>query len=453
MRTHSAWPTLAGARPADWAWALGGSVALLVLLALPELGRLHTDSAAYIAMAQLDYSQVEPPWSQRPLIPLAAWALTRLGLSLDAAFFLVTVTSAAVFCGALLHAWRHERLPLPALALCLLPIPALVEQVETIHLTDLGYWALGAVSLALLLDGRNRLAALSFLPMFAARPSAPVILAAAVAIVLVRRRAWLALPLLAGAVVGGEAIAAWSASYGQPDKYGISGPAYLLLKIGNNFVMSYLGIGTWTNVYAWCQDVVWQTELPAWLRFGRLSEVGFCAPSAVLPSEVYLRLTTLFGLLPGVALALAWGRVGRLWRERPEILVLLGYGLFLTLLGPMTGNATIRLVFQGWPAFLLAAPLLLAWRAGELGPEGLAGLWWLGLAHLALSWLPQAQLLVAADEAAYWFDPALQAARFAIALLAVLANLWVWRLLRRRLDDGSTAAPRSRGRSPSRSRA
>lgn len=417
---------------AHWLLALLASVAVIFLLALPQLGRLHTDSAAYIDMARLAFDRVDPPFVQRPLVPLAAWALARLGLPLDAAFLAVTLASALVFVGALLHCWRRWGLPLLPLALCLLPVPALVQQVETIHLTDLAYWAASALMLALLLGARNHAAALSFLLIFAARPSAPLILAATVAILLWHRRDWSALGLLVLCVVAGEAIAAFSASFGLPDKYGIAGPIYLLLKLANNFAMSYLGLGTWTNVYSWCPDVAWRFELPGWLQVGRLREVGFCRPSAALASEVYLRLATLFGLLPGVAAALAGDRLGRLWREQPAMLLLLGYGVLLTLLGPMTGNATVRLVFQGWPAFLLAVPFLFAWRGPELG--SLRSLWWLGAGHLALSWLPQAQhLFTGADrEADYWFDPRLQAARFALALLAILANVLVWRQLRAR---------------------
>jgi hypothetical protein len=393
--------------------------ALTVLLALPLFPEIVPDSDTYRTLA-LGQAGVPMPFAARILHPYAVAALAHLlNLPIDTAFAALAFPALLLVAFLLVPYWRGKDLAGGTFVLPILASPVLVEFFATTHMPDLWHMAL---VLVFLVAARRRHAALAggamAVLMMIRESSLPL---AGVAVVLYAwRRDWRMMLACGLGTALGHALTA-ALAHPAANIHRMPALAYMALKIPANFLSNILGIALHTDAFSWCASPFVVFRVPSGLNLGNIHEIGLCAPSADLPLMSAAAFVSVFGLLPGLLFGLM---ARRGWRALPRsdagFAIALGYGLLMYGLGTMTGKSIPRLVGYGWPAFLVALPLLLHRRDGRLSRERVA----LIVVHAVVMWLPYVARHAFASSLG---DPAVSL--FGI-VLGLPANIWAFRLAR-----------------------
>lgn len=359
--------------------------ALSLALLLGDVPQGVSDAAHYLAMAEGRWQETLAPFNRRLLAPLAARGLSWLtGLELARAFAALAVAGVFVVALNVVRTLQREGLPALAVVPVLLLVPVTVHTLQGALLPDALFAALVAVPLCALQLGRPMLAA-ALLPPVVLAHQAGLVLAAVLVGAAARRRDWAV--ALVGTLGAGAAIAIANLyPVAMPgNEHGMSPLAYFALKLPVNALHNVLGIAVWTDSFAWCHAPVVTFSLGEAPLPGRIREVGVCAPDPRLPARTFAVLLTVFGVLPGLALALLPRGGLRALRAGPPVAAVAAvYGALMLLLAPAAGKSLERLAAFGWPAFWLALPVL--W--GRLGMPLDGRLVWLAGLHLAVSWSP-----------------------------------------------------------------
>jgi|GEM_PF-1178384 len=338
------------------------------------------DSAAYLAIAEGNISEVASPFPKRLLYPLLAGGVARATrLELPDAFLLLNMISLAVFayCVASFLA-RLTGSPWLALPLLLTPFP--MESLELAYIPDLFLTALTAVFFLLLLNGRYRWGLVVLFIAFLARESTMLLCASCAAVAFSRRNKMLLYGSL-GVLILGLFFSALFAKMGLPNIHLMPDILYMACKVPYNFLSNVLGIFIWSDIRneVGIPFITWQ--LPAFLHVAD-QEIGICLDWR-LPVNTLVVFLTIFGSGPLFA-----GKFLRHWRQLPRlplaVQLALVYGLISFVLGTSLGNWTERLLGYGWPAFWIGV-VYLCHRTYRLRKSELA---FLVSCYLLICWLP-----------------------------------------------------------------
>ncbi len=324
--------------------------ALIVVLAIfvgASTGKIFTDSDTGHYLALAAGQSVPEPFAARQLGPLLVRGLTHLGLSLHHGFWLLGVLSLTFFVGTVAflleqaNAARWLRWSILGLSFWSLQFAGMV-------LPDLFYAALVSAFLLLVSARHYSWASLTLLPLMVARESTVLLLLCWLYV------AWKTLTLrsrlisIASTVVGAM-IVRWLARGSGGNREGIPPLFYLLGKVPWNFAKNVLGVEPWVNLNPSCGIPVWHHAL----HLGALRDIGYCSPQPEYPIRLLAYALGTFGLLP----LLLW----HLRREPTQNLLTrfcLLYGVLAFATAGLLGYSVQRLYGYGWPAFLVALPLL-----------------------------------------------------------------------------------------------
>ena len=360
--------------------------ATLVVTALvwPQLPSRVPDSGWYRMMASGHGDEAPRPFANRVLhTGLAAGLMDIGGFGADTAFLVLGLVSLFVFLAALMSLLRD--LGSSRLAIAVFAAPLLIFLLRDNSLPDLPHAALTALAFLAL----RRRPALALPVMFAlglTRESS-LLLAGILAIVLWRDGRRIPAAALPAATIAG-AVLAWSLGGGSEtmNVHRIGAPLYILLKAPFNLSLNLLGLELWANTFNYC-DPPWAWHLPGRLSLGTVDTIGVCGMNAQRPVFLAAHVLGTFGILPALLLGLR-RRTGRLLTQDTPVWIraALVYGLAALALTPALGAATARLLGYAWPAFWIAAPLLLAPLARDL-PDAARTIRRLAILHLSCGWL------------------------------------------------------------------
>lgn len=319
------------------------------------------DSGHYRAMAEGHGENVPKPFSNRYLEPAVVRVLNRgFGLSLDHGFLAIALVSLLAFlvlCAV--HMLRSGVAPIAAVPLLL--IPTVLSSFENAYLPDLPHAALLAGLFAALMARRNAVLVVLLIVLLQLTRESSVLVVAVLAFVLWRRsHRSLALASVAACFAAMATVGRLTRG-SAPNIHSLNTLAYIVGKLPFNFAENILGIRIWTNTFAPIKDLdpAYTMNVPRWLHLGHITRIGFLGVNASAPLATLAVWLTEFGVAPAVLLALLRRNRDRLRRMPPAIEVAAIYGTITFLIGPLLGASVERLVFYGWPAFVIAAPFIL----------------------------------------------------------------------------------------------
>lgn len=329
----------------------------------------ESDTVHYLRLAAGE--PVMEPFAARQLGPLIVRALTHLGFNIHQGFWLLGVVSLVIFVGtvaSLLEQSKASRW----LVWSVLGMYFWGLQFAGMVLPDLFYAALLSGFLLLVWARRYGLASAMLLPLMVERESTVLVLACWL-IVGWRSLTWAKRLGSLAAVAVGALIVRWLAVGSGVNREGLTPVLYLLGKAPWNFARNFLGLEPWANLTPAC-------GIPRWhhaVSLGPLHDIGFCNVQPEYPVRLVAYALATFGLLP---LLLWWVRKTPAQSLLARFCLL--YGVTAFLIAGLLGYSVQRLYGYGWPAFLIALPLLAngSFRTPRWAAAFVA-------AHLCASWL------------------------------------------------------------------
>lgn len=403
-------------------------IALTIVIAAPGFPQIWDDSPNYIAMATGHADSVTKPFANRIFEPvLAAFLSNALHLDIGTGFEIIAVISLIGWSLSLVRFCTDCVLTPNYRAIFILLSPILLVAFQEIYIPDMLHMA--AIALFLLaMKQRQFLIGAGLMTALITIRETSLILAATTAFFLLRDRNIYGAILIAIATgLGVVIVQHFSAN--AVNIHQMPELIYLVLKIPANLLSNVLGIGLWTNSFQWCLDPVFTVSVPSGLNFGQIHQIGFCAPHAPQPLLTAASLTA-FGILPALLLftllhkaSIAPSQQDTWW------LIAFWYGAIMTLLGPVSGTAVVRLIGYGWPLFLIALPALLNKNSELVDPTSkmLIGL------HVAALWMPYLILQIDYSQIPYLNLPNISFSPLASVLciiVGVATNVFAFRIMK-----------------------
>lgn len=367
------------------AYALLVSV-VTVAITWKGLPLIVADATEYLKMAEGRIDLVPKPFCTRILHPFVVRALALNGrVTVHQAFWWVGLVSLIIFTSSAALILRQTT-PYAGVAVPLLLTPFLASLFRMYYLPDLFHAALLGVFFLLVLNNRLWESLGVLLLLHLTRESTLLLTAILVVACVQRSRPGYAFLLLAVAAAGTFATF-YVSRMGQPNIHHMNSLAYMLLKVPFNFCKNVFGIILSVNTFYW-----WDTsrplvtfESPTWMRIGSIHTVGVCGFVPARPLQTLQLLLTTFGIAPVVVVSELVRSAGPLLRRSPS-----GCSwpwsmdsLHFCWARPLV-IWTERLVGYGWPAFLLAAPVIVApyYEANRAAAKRLL------FYHVLLCWMP-----------------------------------------------------------------
>ncbi|HEY3862488.1 MAG TPA: hypothetical protein VGO59_11410 [Verrucomicrobiae bacterium] len=345
---------------------------------MPEI-----DDQSYRAMAEGKSSQVPSPFTKRAFYPWLCRVVSRCAkLSTPVTCMMLNCAAWGLLAYSL-AALLEETAGLPWLSAIFLLTPVPLESLLLGYMPELFHMALLALFFLLLLRRRQQWALAILFLAFITRESTLVLCLVCAWIAWARgerRLAWGSLL----ALVAGTAAGAWFVRLGAPNLHHLPDSAYLVFKVGYNFLQNVLGIALWSNSMVPARSapsITW--TLPHFLQLGLVREVGLSFQWR-FPVDTLVALLTVFGVAP-LVFPRTW-KNRRAFRELPvAIQVAFGFGAISYLLGPALGAAIFRLPTAGWPLVWIAIPHLAKHLGLEINSQDRLGL---AACYLLVEWIP-----------------------------------------------------------------
>ena len=172
---------------------------------------------------------------------------------------------------------------------------------------------------------------------------------------------------------------------GGENMYKISNIFYLILKVPKNLLYNVGGIQIWNNIHPTVGIPFIKIAIPAWLPLGALDTIGICPWQPTIPLRTITLVLSTFGVLPSV-LAFTLIRNFQMVMKGISLwlLVALIFGCSSFMVGVMVSLDIGRQIGYAWPAFWLAAPMLLQQNYQLPKPA----FYRLVFFHMAIGWTP-----------------------------------------------------------------
>jgi len=333
-----------------------GAAALAIAVGFPG-GSESSDSGAYILLAQGHVESVIHPFSTRQLEPLLVRALSSLmRTDVDRGFAVVAVLSTFVCVAGAGYIFYRESVPVLLFAgTSLLPVWASFD--HPYQMPEIFYSALLTLFLLCLWRRCYWLGAAMLFPLYITRETTlAVLLCLLVAgIGILRPRVMAA---AAGAAGAGALVAGYLARASPPNRHHLPGIVYLLGKVPYNATKNLFGVQIWTNTLNLNEPPLWIWHVPHWFHLGGIRLIGICPFHGTILGWTFVSWMSGFGVLPLLLyVSFRQGHLRPAWENLCLRFCLL-YGVASFAAGPLLGAGVYRLVLYGWPAFLLAMPLV-----------------------------------------------------------------------------------------------
>jgi hypothetical protein len=363
------------------AWVVPCLTILVVAIALAYFWHMRsqpfdTDSPYYIKIAEGRIAEVKKPFTARLLQPAIAGCISRAtGLSLDTSFLITnTACLAALVAASLSLMLRYVRSI--ALALAIVLCPMTLGLFRDIYMPDCMHAALVAVFFWVLAR-REWWWAVPLLFFMQVTRDSTVLLTFVLVLVAAYDRKWLMACASVVVTALGIGVVSHFSSAGQSNIHESNTLVYLVGKVPFNFFTNVCGIRLWTITHAknnpnlFPNEPIVKFDVPQWVPVGAMRQVGIYSLDATFPLMTFRILTTIFGVMPSIAILFIVWRRFRLAREDGISFVgrvALVYGIAAFFLGPSIGASVGRLVAYGWPMAWIAVPMLLGRYFGPNQP-------------------------------------------------------------------------------------
>lgn len=397
-------------------------------IALPRFPLLWDDSHYYIAMATGDTISAVKPFSDRILLPLLARGLMKLlHLNIDTGFEIVAIVSLFTWFAIVVPDWRNLEFAHGYLSALFLISPLLLVAFETVHIPDMLHMAAVALFFYAIRRQNLALSALITCALITIRESSVALAVVAVVYFIWNRQLIKAVIISVAVAIGATLVHNLAPSatnvHNMPDLL------YMALKMPANFLHNVFGISLWTDGFHWCEQPIITISVPKIIDLGRIHEIGFCRPSLFQPMLTLASLTA-FGILPAfLVIAISTYRWDGLPHHKAWWAIAFWYGALMTLLGPLSGTAVIRLIGYGWPLFFIALPVL---YSGHF-PHIQRIRWQLIGLHAAALWLPYLILEIDWSKIGAFRLPNISyspGSSLTSAMICLTANVIAFRILR-----------------------
>lgn len=398
-------------KPPVWAYCciVLAASALAVVVGFPG-GSQSSDSQWYRMLAEGRPETVVQPFASRQLGPRLVRALTRLApISTDRGFEAVTLVSTFVCLAGIGYLLYCAHVPASMFAATAF-LPVWANFAHGYMLPEALFNALFVLLLICLWRRSYGLAVLILVPMYMARESTLLVLLC----FLVAGIRYVRPGVLAGAIAAsssGAYVGHYLARNCQPNIHHLPAALYLLGKIPFNFMENIVGFQIWLNTMNAKESPLWSWQAPRWLPLGAIRIIGINHFHSYFPSWTLLGWMGGFGILP-IFLFFAWrsGELRLAW-DNFFLRFCLLVGVLSFMIGPLLGASTFRLTLYGWPAFLVALPMIY--------PNGAQNRRGLMLTNQLCGWMPYLAGILqnpSGDEPA----------QFRFIALAIVAGCWIF---------------------------
>ncbi len=311
----------------------------------------------YIMAAEGNWDQIIQPYSSRFLHPFTVSLFSFLtGLDIFQSFGVVVIASLFLFF-VVVTKILGDNIKNPLLIIPLFFLPYFFDTLRYTFHPDAFYLLLTAFFfLSLYLKSEVWTVILLFL-MFLTRESTILLALLFALISWIKNKKILTYSVLI-IIAASFFVSSILISGGQPNIHNLNGFTYLFSKLVFNSMTNVLGIIPWANTYNNCAPLI-NFDLSNIIPLGSIKEVGICGFDYSLPAKSLITLLTIFGVLPFVLLFIYIKKKNEFSVLPFWIKLALLYGVTHYVFGVIAGTSIERLVGYGWPAFILATPILM----------------------------------------------------------------------------------------------
>ncbi len=158
-----------------------------------------------------------------------------------------------------------------------------------------------------------------------------------------------------------------AALQGGPNVHNLNPFFYMVLKIPANFLSNVVGLRLWTDTLSsnpitadcFSNNPFISVMLPKWLQLGGIHKIGILPFNIEPPIYTIESLLTIFGVAPSLLFLDLRNHYKEIITSNNGLLIILIYGIFSFIIGTSSGADVFRLISYGWPAFIIAAPILI----------------------------------------------------------------------------------------------
>jgi hypothetical protein len=340
------------------------AISLIVLISYPYLSDLSADAEWYIMLAEGNVSKVNSPFSSRVLMPYISRLLSSsLGINIGASFLIVNILCLSVF----LYTFKNIYESLTSNYYIYTPFvlsPILVYTFESYYLPDLFFFTALLLSVVFLTNNNIYLYILSLLVLFATRGASTILVAVFIVLLCYIKNDMRLLYGTVFASIIGLAGSSLLGARGAGNPHNMNSIAYVLGKLPFNFLKNYGGLSISTNTLGGPKESMLLTvNFPKFLPTGSVRELYIYDFSFDRIVSTMVTLLSIFGVLPTLLLSDLRRYGGNIFTSTPIFFGFsLSYGLVSFLVAPCLGASVFRLVGYGWPAFWIAACLLISFH-------------------------------------------------------------------------------------------
>jgi hypothetical protein len=342
-------------------------ISLLILVIYYYAAPLtQDDNKWYIELAKGNYGNVHKPFSTRILYPFIVGKFSTIfGVSLINSFFVMNVWAMVVFVLTIICILNFSTL-YSIIAFPLLFSPLLLFMFSHYILPELFFAALLSLFFVCTITNKYYYALVLLFLLCLTRENAVILSLCIVAISLWKSQKIFALGTIVVTLFG-VIVTYLFALQGGPNVHNLNPIIYMMLKIPVNFLSNVMGLRLWTDTLAsnpitagsFSAHPWFSVMVPKWLQLGGIHEIGILPFSIEPPVFMAETLLTIFGVIPSLLFLHIRGHWNEMATYSHSLLIILAYGMLSVIIGTSSGADVFRLISCGWPAFVIAAPILI----------------------------------------------------------------------------------------------
>jgi hypothetical protein len=341
-------------------------VTLILVIYYYSAPLTQDDNKWYIELAKGNYGNVHKPFSTRILYPFIVGKFSTIfDVSLNNSFLIMNVLALVVFVSTIIFILKlttsHSIIAFP-----LLFSPLLLFMFSHYILPELFFAALLALFFVCIISNKYYYALVLLLLLCLIRENAVILSLCIVAMCFWKSQKTFALGTIVVTIFG-VIVTYLVALQGGPNVHNLNPIIYMMLKIPVNFLSNVLGLRLWTDTLAsnpitagsFSTHPWFSVMVPNWLQLGGIHEIGILPFSIEAPIFMVETLLTVFGVIPSLLFLHIRRHCQEIATNDSSLLIILTYGILSVMIGTSSGADVFRLISCGWPAFVIAAPILI----------------------------------------------------------------------------------------------
>ena len=327
---------------------------------------LQIDSRWYIELAKGHPYNVGKPFSTRILYPLIVGNFSEITeLTLNDSFLAINALALIAFVATITIIIKSTT-SYSIIALPLLFSPFLLFLFSGYYLPDLFYASLLSLFIVCIIYHKYYHSLILLFLLLLIRENTVILSLSLVAISVWKSQKVFALVTIIVTILG-LIITYLAALQGGPNVHNLNPFFYIVFKIPANFLSNVMGLRLWTDTLAanpitaecFSPNPLISVMLPKWLQLGGIHKIGIYPFTIGPPIYTIETLLTIFGVAPSLLFVDLKTHYQKLKTNNFSMLVILLYGIFSFIIGTSSGADTYRLISYGWPAFIIATPILI----------------------------------------------------------------------------------------------